>query len=257
MRYSDIPAKIPKAWANAASSATIHSIPTASQIGIVNGAASFADGFPPLNAVPVASGGVPPDIKDFNGILARLSAWTVWYQSGGAIAYDAAYVTQNGGYPIGSILQSTVTIGVEYASTVDNNTTDPDSAGSANWLTLGARGATQADVNNGTGSGFVTPTLLHNTPRSFTINGYVFRSDGLLEQWGQALSGGGDTTPYAIVAFNIPFPNACVHVMASSAVEYHGAADGNEISAAFVDSASFKIGSDDTVRLSNWHALGF
>jgi hypothetical protein len=257
MRLSDIPKKLAKPWASAAGSTTIHDIPVASQIGITDGAASLTDGFPPLNATRRSSGGVPPDIKDFNRILQWVSEWTVWFQSGGAMRYDPAYISQNGGYPLGSILQSAVTIGQEFASTVDNNITDPDSIGSANWITLGARPATSTEFNNGTGGGFVTPALLHGSPRSFTINGYVFRSDGLLEQWGQAVSGAGDSTPYRTVAFNIPFPNACIHVMASSAVEYHGAADGNEISARMVDSASFQIGSDDTARLSNWHALGF
>jgi hypothetical protein len=257
MRLSDMPAKLQKIWASAATSATVRVVPANSQIGITDGAASLADGFVPLNATPRSTGGVPPDIKDFNGILQALSAWTVWLQNGGAIRYDPAYVASNGGYPLGSILQSSATLGREYVSTAENNGTDPDGSGTANWLTLGSLPATQANVNSGAGNGYVTPALLYGTPRSFTVNGYVQRADGILEQWGQAYSGAGDATPYATVPFNIPFPNACIHVMASGAEAYVGAADGNEIGARFVNNAQFQIYSDDQRRLANWHALGF
>jgi hypothetical protein len=97
---------------------------------------------------------------------------------------------------------------------------------------------------------------LHPISGVFDVNGYVFRSDGLLEQWGQAYSGAGDSTPYATVGFNIPFPTACFNVSANSAVEYHGAADGNEISSNIIDASSFRLGSDDTRRLCNWRAIG-
>ncbi|RWI41581.1 MAG: hypothetical protein EOQ93_31870 [Mesorhizobium sp.] len=53
MKLSALPAKFPVAWGASASPSYIRSIPLGSQIGIVNGAASLIDGFPPLNFLPV------------------------------------------------------------------------------------------------------------------------------------------------------------------------------------------------------------
>ncbi|TIW87308.1 MAG: hypothetical protein E5V52_04410 [Mesorhizobium sp.] len=52
MKLSALPAKFPVAWGASASPSYIRSIPLGSQIGIVNGAASLTDGFPPLNFLP-------------------------------------------------------------------------------------------------------------------------------------------------------------------------------------------------------------
>lgn len=259
MRLSDIPTKLQKIWASAAGGGTIHGIPTNSQIGVSDGAASLTDGFVPLNAVPRSSGGVPPDIKDFNGILNMLSAWTVWLQNGGAIRYDAGYVASNGGYPLGSILQSSVTIGLQFASTADNNMTDPDSGGAADWVTLGVHAASQDDVNNGAGAGFVSPTELHGTPRVLDIRGYVVRSDGLIEQWGQDVTGNGygRSPNWATIAYPIPFPNTMLNISATSRDPNWSADDGNAISCQAIDNASFRMTCDDAPRTAWWRAIGF
>ena len=44
-------------------SGTKNLIPVPSQIGITPGAASFTDGFPPLTATPIGSGGIPPRLR--------------------------------------------------------------------------------------------------------------------------------------------------------------------------------------------------
>jgi hypothetical protein len=134
MLAASIPAKFLLAFGQNAGAGYIRAIPTASQIGIQNGAASLNDGFVPLNFLPVGSGGVPPFGQDMNGILYQITAWTQWYNAGGPISYDAAFSSANGGYPKGSILAST-TFGNYWLNTVDANTTNPDSGG-ANWTSF-------------------------------------------------------------------------------------------------------------------------
>ena len=122
-------------FAFSAGGSFIRAIPLASQIGIQNGAASLTDGFPPLCFQPVASGGTPPFGSDMNGILNQLSQWSQWLEAGGPVYYDSTFATGgNGGYPQGAIVQSNIVPGNFWLSTADNNTTDPDSLSSANWV---------------------------------------------------------------------------------------------------------------------------
>lgn len=132
MQVSSIPAKFPILWGADAAAEYIRSIPTNSQIGIQNGAASLHDGFPPATFIPEAAGGVPPFGADFNGIFNQLSGWSQWFSAGGPIFYDATFQTNAGGYPNGAIVQSLVVPGNYWQSTVDNNMTDPDTGG-AGW----------------------------------------------------------------------------------------------------------------------------
>jgi hypothetical protein len=136
MLASQIPARIPLPFAN---SGTKNTIPTASQIGITAGAASLTDGFPPLTFTPLASGGVPPAGADFNGILNAITAVQQWQSAGGSFTFNSAFSTSIGGYPKGATLIST-SGDTNWLSTVDNNTTDPDSTGSAGWVSLDAYG---------------------------------------------------------------------------------------------------------------------
>lgn len=57
-----------------------NTIPTAPQSG---GLASLSDGFPAITEQPVSAGGLPPQRKDFNGILGLLSEFAFYQQSGG------------------------------------------------------------------------------------------------------------------------------------------------------------------------------
>lgn len=129
------PTKMQIPFGNSAGGAYVRTIPIASQIGIQNGAASYTDGFPPLNFTPISAGGVPPFGQDMNGILRETTALTRWYSAGGPIYYDSVYQTAIGGYPRGSTVQSVAVDGLMWTSTVDNNLTDPD-AGGAGWVTL-------------------------------------------------------------------------------------------------------------------------
>ena len=57
--------------------------------GDLLGLASLALGFPPITQTPLELGGIPPQRKDFNGILYALSAFAFFQQSGGVFTYSA------------------------------------------------------------------------------------------------------------------------------------------------------------------------
>jgi len=143
MISSSVPTLVPLPFA---ASGSKHAIPTASQIGITAGAASLTDGFPPLTFTPIASGGVPPDGNDMNGILNLISANTNWTNAGGTYPYNSAFATYIGGYPKGAVLIMAAGTGF-WLSTIDNNTTNPESGPSANWIAFGPY-QTQGGGNN-------------------------------------------------------------------------------------------------------------
>lgn len=134
MQLSQVPVKftIPFA-ANAGGSFISTPIPESSQIGITPGAASLNDGFPPTNFQPVSSGGVPPRGVDFNGLLFQATSWIRWTTAGGPIFYDSTFQTACGGYPQYAVVRSLVSPFTFWESTVDSNTSNPDTGG-ANWI---------------------------------------------------------------------------------------------------------------------------
>ncbi len=134
INQSDTPPKFPLAWGSNAGGAYIRSIPTTSQIGIQNCAASLNDGFPPLTFVPASAGGCPPFGQDFNGALKQITQAAQWQQAGGPIFYNSAFSTSINGYPKGAILSSAVTPGTQWMSTTDNNTNDPDGDTPTGWV---------------------------------------------------------------------------------------------------------------------------
>ncbi|MDF2386585.1 hypothetical protein JMG10_34300 [Nostoc ellipsosporum NOK] len=134
MQLSDLPARFPIPFGNNAGASFIRTIPQAHQTPTPTDApASLYDGFPPETFQPESSGGIPPNGKDVNGILYQLSAWARWIAAGGAAVFNTAFATAIGGYPRGAVLAST-TVGLLWQSTADNNTTDPDGGGAANWI---------------------------------------------------------------------------------------------------------------------------
>lgn len=146
------PAKNTIPWANGAGGGFIRSIPTPSQQGITAGAASFTDGFPPLNFQPVASGGVPPSGQDMNGILNFVTSWTRWMAAGGPVRYDVTFATDPGvnGYPAGALIQSS-TVGTFYTNLSDSNQTNPDAVagtftGSISGTTMTITGVTSGSL---------------------------------------------------------------------------------------------------------------
>lgn len=135
MKASDIPTKFQIPFANSAGGSFIRPIPVASQIGIQNGAASLTTGFPPDTFISLVAGGTPPFGADFNGLLNQSTAWDRWYSAGGPLKYDSVFSAVIGGYAQGAVVASNVLLGKLWLSLVDDNTTDPDSTSSANWVT--------------------------------------------------------------------------------------------------------------------------
>lgn len=160
MQSTDIPGKLPIPFANSAGGSYIRAIPTASQVGIVDGAASLTTGFPPLNFQPIDSGGIPPNGADVNGILFAISGWARWQAAGGPTSFDSVFSAAIGGYPKRAVLASTVTSGLFWVSTIENNTANPDSD-PTNWLPLAPLPATLAELQAGSNTvKYVTPATL-------------------------------------------------------------------------------------------------
>lgn len=127
-----------------ASSGVKNTIPTPAT---GTGKASFTEGFPTVTMMPLTAGGIPPEGKDFNGILYDVTTHTVWVNAGGQYQFDAALSAAIGGYPAGMVLQNNAGT-ASYVSAVANNTTDfnsnPGSIGTS-WLAwAGASIATPA-----------------------------------------------------------------------------------------------------------------
>jgi hypothetical protein len=133
MQDSDIPTLIGVAFGQFAGAGYIRPVPVASQIGIQNGAASFHDGFVPDNFTPENVGGVPPFGQDMNGVLNQITQWVKWYNGGGPNYYNSAFSSAIGGYAKYAILNQAGVTGAWWISTVDNNTSNPDTGG-ANWV---------------------------------------------------------------------------------------------------------------------------
>lgn len=193
MRASDIPAKMPVVWASSAPGADVHQVPTPSQIGITNGAASFTDGFPPLNFLPVASGGVAPFGEDFNGILQQMTAWNQWQQLGGPVSYDGTFASAiaglgTAGYPRGASIAAqlgtgNVVPGASWISLSDGNTTNPEPSGGSGWSQMFALNGTATLNVSGNTDVTLTPaqygykniwcngTLTGNINLIFPVNG--------------------------------------------------------------------------------------
>lgn len=126
MQLTNQPGKLTLPFANSGAKNTI---PVASQIGIVAGAASLTDGFPPLTRTPLAAGGTPPSGLDMNGILYELSAAIRWANAGGQYQWDSVFAADSntGGYPQGALVLSTDGLGF-WRSTADSNTANPETA---------------------------------------------------------------------------------------------------------------------------------
>lgn len=131
MQSSNAPVKLKLPFA---SSGGKNTIPNVSQIGILAGAASYPDGFPPLTRTPLVAGGVPPSGLDMNGVLFEMTAIARWLASGAGFAYDGAWAADSnvGGYPKGARVMRSDGVGY-WLNTAENNTTDPE-AGGAGWV---------------------------------------------------------------------------------------------------------------------------
>lgn len=111
--------------------------PAASQIGVVQGAASLTDGMPPLTMTALAAGGVFPFGCDFNGIFFLLSSHIAALAAGQFYQWDSDLETAMGGYALGAVLQQSADPSAFWINMTAGNTTDPDTAsplGSTGWM---------------------------------------------------------------------------------------------------------------------------
>jgi len=146
MQLSDAPKKISIAFSRDGDK---RSIPNTSQIGVINGAASYPTGFPPLTFIAKENGGIPPDGEDFNGVFYEITNVERFLVSGGIFKYDSAHSLLIGGYPLGAVLLNDAGTGM-WRSTVDNNTSNPN-AGGAGW--------TAGFIQAGTGAVDIDPQI--------------------------------------------------------------------------------------------------
>lgn len=80
----------PTQWATTiCNSGDANIIPQSTTLG--TGEASFDEGFPQITQVPLGSGGIAPDRKDFNGLFKLLADWLFYIQNGGIPAYNSSY----------------------------------------------------------------------------------------------------------------------------------------------------------------------
>lgn len=132
MLAANIPSKFVAAFANAAGAGYSRSIPL-TQGSPGNGAASLNTGFPPETFTPPGSGGYAPDGRDVNGVLFPTTGWAQWFSAGGAVPWDSAFSSAVGGYPLGAIVASATTFGLQWISMIDNNMAIPDMSG-PDWM---------------------------------------------------------------------------------------------------------------------------
>lgn len=129
--------------------------------------ASYNDGFPVVNMLPITAGGIPPEGQDFNGILYDITTHTVWVNAGGQYTFDATLAATIGGYPVGIVLQNNAGTS-SYVNILAGNSTDfnsvPGSIG-VSWIpwagaALTAQGTIWCGTATGTGNAIIlTPAV--------------------------------------------------------------------------------------------------
>lgn len=141
MKLSSLPARIAAIFAASAQPSAKNTIPLTAAGTTQPGQASFDVGFPAVTMQPAASGGINPYGQDFNGIINAITAVQQWQSAGGSFPFDADFAATVGGYPLGAVIVRADGMGF-WLCLADNNTTNPDSAGAANWAPLDAYGIT-------------------------------------------------------------------------------------------------------------------
>jgi len=152
MQKSNAPTQLTVAFASGSGAGPVNTIPVPASG--TTGAASWTTGFTSVNMEPIASGGVAPFGADFNGIFNALSNAQIWQQSGYLFPYSSAFSSAVSGYPAGAALQMASGLGL-WINQADSNTTNPDSAASANWIELCANAGGTSIALSGAS---VTPT---------------------------------------------------------------------------------------------------
>lgn len=230
MLASSVPPKFPIPFGQSAGGGFIRPIPIASQIGVNPGFASLTDGFPPLTFQPIAAGGIPPFGQDMNGVLNQITKWNLWQAAGAATPYDATFSAAIGGYPLNSVIAS-ATAGNFWLSTVDGNTTNPNTGG-AGWVDLGIYlGRQYCGVSTG-------------APNAQIIN--LAGATAYANQWYTWLVGPGLTNTLAGPTVNLNGLGAVTIYDGTGPANPSSLITGNIVSA-FFDGTVMQLGSSPTV----------
>ena len=206
MQASNVPASFPIPFAYAAAGSYIRTVPTTSQIGIVAGAASLTDGFPPLTFSPVASGGAYASGQDWNGILYRITNSIQWIQAGQTQAFNALFATQIGGYPKGCVLGNAANTG-QWLNNADNNLTNPDApstsfsgyiSGTTLYVTtmIGSNAVTIGQLLSGTGVSANTQILSQTSGTTGGVGQYVVQTSQTISPGTITAAGAANWTLY-------------------------------------------------------------
>jgi len=132
------PTLITLPWASSASSTyKLSPIPNPSQQP--NPRASYTDGFPPQTT---GAGGTPPDIRDFNGVLADLSSNIVAWTAGENWGFEAAVAEEDEGYAGGAIIATADGSGfwLNINSAGNSNNPDTSPAATSGWVPVSQYG---------------------------------------------------------------------------------------------------------------------
>jgi hypothetical protein len=197
MLLSNIPAFLTKVWNH--TGVNRRTIPVASSP--TPGQASYTDGFPPITFLAPGAGGINVSGQDFQGIIYDITRREQWMQAGCGYPYSATFSAAIGGYPKGATIPKAGGTGW-WKSTVDGNTSNPDTGG-AGWDSI----VDDTTMKNGYAS-------------SLNEDGYIKMPawlGGWIVQWATITQAVTADVPAAYTwTFPIPFPSACIFVMAGA-----------------------------------------
>jgi len=129
---------------------------------------SLSLGSPPLTGQPPESGGVPPQLEDFNGAVNQVARFAWWFMGGGPLPFDGTWSADPNvnGYANGAQIPTADGQG-RWISTADNNTVNPDTVGT-NWVPGFAYGALALTGQTG---GTTTLTPAQAIKRTMSVSG--------------------------------------------------------------------------------------
>ena len=250
--------------------------------------ATWSEGYPNITMIKQSAGGKAPKGLDMNGVLYSLSADVVHRQSGKQMLFDAEYATNIGGYAKGSLLQST-DLSRFWISTVDGNTTDPDSSSANGWnrfaYTPVATSSTTGTVklvdnlsSTATDAALTASqgNILNNSINRVSSSNLMGYSQGYQEiknangvtqiiyQWGTVDYNSYPGEMQVDITFAIPFPIACLNVQATRKMSEHSnnGDSGVHLISQSKTGASFSLqlfgaaSSSTEIRGFTWFAIG-
>lgn len=146
----NVPSFLPEPFANEGQRATIPDTPSSEQ-----GRASYQQGFPQVCAQPLASGGIPPNYLDFQGILYDLSNSICYMQTGALWPWSSTLTYPLGAHVLGSDNN-------EYVAVQENTGQDPtQDPTNVYWL--------RADAGDGVPVGTIVWSAATTAPNGYLL----------------------------------------------------------------------------------------